>query len=57
LPEPESINSGVVGDTGQVLNSRIPNGGDQGLRNATKAESTDRDHLAVVQNSLKGICG
>jgi len=39
------------------LNTRIPNGSDQGLWNSTKAESTDRDHLAVVQNPLKGICG
>src|SRR5262245_4159395 len=48
LSEAVSIDSGVVGNRGQVLDAFAGQSLDQFFRNATEPESADHDHCAVL---------
>ena len=51
------VDAGIVGDHGQTLHAAVPDGLDQGFRNAAKAEAAGHDRHIVEKQSLKGALG
>src|SRR5690606_18552501 len=53
LAEAEAVDAGVVGNYRQLFCARVPQGGDQCLRDAAQAEAADGKRLAISHDVAK----